>query len=78
MKTFSRSKRWTVLLIGVFVALSFLVLAAANNTPEIGRYRMSLAIRNNFTDIYILDTATGVVKYVGKDEGKPFAAISGK
>lgn len=78
MKLISSPKKWTVLLASVLVALSVLLLAAAGNSPQAGRYRMSVVVRNNFTDIYIIDTATGVVKYAGKDEGKPFEAISGK
>jgi hypothetical protein len=39
---------------------------------------MSVTARGNFTDIYVIDTITGIVKYVGKDEGKPFEQITGK
>jgi len=55
-----------------------LLTGAGNGQQEIGRYRMSVSIRGNFTDIYVIDTVTGVVKYLGKDEGKPFAQVGGK
>ena len=64
----------------IVLVLAALLLTGADNIlqKQVGRYRISLANRGNFTDIYIVDTATGVVKYVGKDEGKPFDQISGK
>lgn len=67
-------------LLGIFLVLALLVLTGASSmqSQEIGRYRMSLAIRGNFTDIYVIDTVTGVVKYLGKDEGKPFEQVGGK
>ena len=66
--------------IGIFLIVALLLLtgASAVNSPDTGRYRMSVAIRGNFTDIYVIDTVTGVVKYLGKDEGKPFAQVGGK
>ncbi|MFZ1985100.1 MAG: hypothetical protein WAU91_11845 [Desulfatitalea sp.] len=63
---------------GLLLALAFLVLTGAGGDPPIGRYQMETVSRNNFTDIFVMDTTTGVVKYVGKDEGKPFEQIQGK
>ena len=51
---------------------------AVPTQSDIGRYRMTVVTRNNFTDIYVVDTTTGVVKFLGKDEGKPFDQIKGK
>jgi hypothetical protein len=68
------------ILLGIFLILVLFLLTGAD-TPqpvETGRYRMSVVIRGNFTDIYVIDTVTGVVKYLGKDEGKSFDQISGK
>lgn len=64
--------------IGLLLALAFLVLTGAGGEQPIGRYQMEIVSRNNFTDIFVMDTTTGVVKYVGKDEGKPFEQIQGK
>jgi hypothetical protein len=64
--------------IGLLLALAFLVLTGAGGDQPIGRYQMEIVSRNNFTDIFVMDTTTGVVKYVGKDEGKPFEQIQGK
>ncbi len=77
MHFLNRHKSVAAFLTGAIVVLSFIFLAA-NSAQQVGRFRMSTVIRGNFTDIYIIDTVTGVVKYAGKDEGKPFDAISGK
>lgn len=61
----------------LMVALLFLTGAGGNST-EIGRYRMSTVVRGNFTDIFVIDTTTGVVKWLGGDEGKPFDEVKGK
>ncbi len=66
------------ILISAFMRLSFLMLAGTNSDSQVGRYRMSVITRNNFTDIFVIDTAAGVVKDVGADEGKPFSGIEGK
>lgn len=64
----------------IFILMAALVFTGMSHTDntQIGRYRMSVVIRNNFTDIFVIDTTTGVVKYVGQDEGKPFEQIKGK
>jgi hypothetical protein len=69
-----------MMLLGGFLILALFLLTGANGTPspEVGRYRMSVSLKGNFTHIYVIDTTTGIVKYVGKDEGKPFGQISGK
>jgi hypothetical protein len=75
-----RDNKASIILLGIFLILVlFLTTGADSMRPqETGRYRMSVAIRGNFTDIYVIDTETGVVKYLGKDEGKPFDQVSGK
>jgi len=77
--TFFRKHTYHVLA-AVFILMLLVLLtgAAQTGTDQVGRYRMAVVTRNNFTDIFIIDTTTGVVKYVGKDEGKPFAQIKGK
>lgn len=76
----TRDNKASFIRLGIFLIIALLLLTGANTmrSPETGRYRMSVAIRGNFTDIYVIDTVTGVVKYVGKDEGKPFAQVGGK
>jgi hypothetical protein len=38
---------------------------------------MGTTVRRDFVEIFVIDTTTGVVKWVGKDEGKPFDEIKG-
>ncbi len=75
-----RDNKASIILLGIFLILVlFLTVGADTMQPqETGRYRMSVSIRGNFTDIYVIDTVTGVVKYLGKDEGKPFDKVSGR
>ena len=63
---------------GLLLALALVALIGAGGEAPIGRYQMELMSRTGFTDIFVIDTTTGVVKYVGKDEGKPFDQIQGK
>lgn len=74
-----KSKKHTLwLLAGILLVLALTMLTAANHSDQVGRYRMALVNRSGFTDIFVIDTTTGVIKYVGKDEGKPFEQIKGK
>ncbi|UCF93808.1 MAG: hypothetical protein JSW39_06520 [Desulfobacterales bacterium] len=66
-------------LIGVAAVLALLFLTGANNVPPTGRYQMDVVIRRDFADVYVIDTATGVVKWLDfKDESKPFDQIKSK
>lgn len=78
MNFLSRHKSVAIFLMGAMAVISFVLLAGADSTQLVGRYRMSVVVQSSFTHIYIIDTVTGVVKYAGKDEGKPFEAITGK
>lgn len=69
--------------LGLFVItiiLAFFIFSGAtknNGSSQIGRYRLSVINRSGFPDLFVIDTATGMVKWVGKDEGKPFTEIKG-
>lgn len=68
------------ILVGMSITLAAVVLTGAaeiEQQPEIGRYRMTALVRNGFTDIFVVDTTNGIVKWVGKDEGKTFDLIKG-
>lgn len=80
MKAKIRLGKASIFFLGVLFMLAVLFLTGANHgqQQDVGRYRMSVSIRGNFTDIYVIDTTTGVVKYLGKDEGKPFELVGGK
>ena len=78
MNSIQKRHKWVVVCLSAFVLLTLFLLAAATYDSQVGRYRMSVITRNNFTDIYVIDTATGIVKYLGADEGKPFDQIKGR
>jgi hypothetical protein len=78
METMPRQQRYMIFLLCVFLLLSLFLFTGAGYESQVGRYRMSVITRNNFTDIFVIDTVTGVVKYLGSDEGKPFAEVKGK
>ena len=66
-------KKITYFLLGALFVLSFLFLTGASDFQQIGRYQISTVVRRDFVDIYVIDTCTGIVKYVtGKNENKPF------
>lgn len=74
-------KRTEMILIGAAITLAILLLTGANQVdsgPQIGRYRLTAVVRGNFPDLFVIDTATGAVKWVGDDEGKPFDQIKGR
>ena len=58
------------------VIAMFLVGAALPDNSEIGRYRMCCSRRGQFTEIFVIDTTNGVVKwYGGSSDGKPFDQV---
>jgi hypothetical protein len=59
---------------GVVVALLFLTGAAS--VPQIGRYQIEAVSRGNYSDVYVIDTTTGAVKWWDtKNENIPFEQI---
>ncbi len=65
-----------VFLLGVFMAISAMFLTGAAPTAQVGRYQIQSWVRDNFLGVFVVDTATGVVKYVDRDqENKPFEEI---
>ena len=67
-------------LLVIMIVLAILFFTGVNSntgSSQIGRYRLSVIGRGGFSDLFVIDTATGIVKYVGKDEGKPFEEIKG-
>ena len=77
----SNRQRLAYILFGFLVSLAVFVLIGATpieDQAQVGRYRLTAVVRGNFPDLFIIDTATGVVKWVGNDEGKPFDQIKGR
>ena len=78
MKKHSDKIKVGLLMIAIALAFVFLTGAMQDNvSSQIGRYRLSVVTRGSFNDLFVIDTATGIVKWVGKDQGKPFEEIKG-
>ncbi len=78
MHTQQWKQRAIFLLIGALAALAVVFLTGADRSPssEIGRYRMCCTPRGSFTEIYVIDTTNGMVKWQGSgDDGKTFQEI---
>ena len=78
-----RSKVWfkkTILFfIGAALVISFFILTGAANVPQIGRYQIEAVSRGNYSDVYVIDTTTGSVKWWDtKHENIPFEQIEVK
>ena len=67
------------LFIGAGVVLAFLLLTGAASVPQIGRYQIEGVSRDGFTNLYVIDTTTGAVKWWDtKNENIPFEEIKVK
>jgi hypothetical protein len=79
MNAMTGQRNMLAVIIGLLLVVALLFLTGAGaSSGEIGRYRMTTVVRGNFTDIFVIDTTTGVVKWLGGDEGKPFEEVKGK
>ena len=83
MKSKDASQKLFFTLIGILMVLALLLLTGttpigSTGNAQIGRYRLTAVVRGNFPDLFVIDTATGAVKWIGNDEGKPFELIKGR
>jgi hypothetical protein len=76
MKPTGLVEKFTFFLIGAGVVMAFLFLTGAANVPQIGRYQIEGISRGDFSDVYVIDTTTGAVKWWDtKYENMPFEQI---
>ena len=71
-------ERAIYLLIGALAALAVVFLTGADlaTSSLIGRYRMCCTPRGSFTEIHVIDTTNGMVKWLGNsDDAKSFDEI---
>ena len=79
MKANGWVEKLVFLLIGVVVAGTFLFLTGAADIPQVGRYQIDTVTRGDFSDVYVIDTSTGAVKWIDfKDQNIPFEQIKVK
>ena len=64
-------------LLGALVAVGLMLLVGAGpNSEMVGRYQLSTCLKRDWVYVYVIDTVTGVVKFVDeKNENKPFEEI---
>jgi hypothetical protein len=79
MSTKGFIEKITYILFGFAIALGFLLLTGADKAVQVGRYQISTEVRRDFVDVYVIDTATGAVKYVdSNNENKPFEEVKSR
>jgi hypothetical protein len=66
-------------LIGAVVMFAFVFLSGAATIPQIGRYQLETASRGEFSDVYVIDTTNGAIKWLdSKQENIPFEQLKVK
>ena len=71
--------RFGYFVLGILACLGILFLTGAGNGGQVGRYQISTCLKRDWVYVYVVDTTTGVVKFVDeKDENKPFEEIKKK
>ena len=79
MKSGKWVTKFSFFLIGAVAVLAFLFLTGATDVPQIGRYQINSVSRGDFSDVYVIDTTTGAVKWWDtKYENIPFEKIEVK
>jgi hypothetical protein len=64
-------------IMGALGVVAILLLTGAANMSAVGRYQMETIVRSNITHVYVMDTATGRVKWVEKMD-TPFEEMKGQ
>ena len=76
MKSSGWVGKFTFFIVGAGVVIAFLFLTGTANVSQIGRYQIQAVSRGNFSDVYVIDTTTGAIKWWDtKHENKPFEEI---
>lgn len=76
MSTVALQGKISFFIIGALSILAVFFLTGASGTNPVGRYQIEIVVRNNITQIYVMDTTTGAVKWVD-DMNKPFTEMKG-
>ena len=61
---------------GAFCCLALFFLTGAASQAPIGKYELAVVTRERITQIYVIDTSTGAVKWVDS-MNTPFSEIKG-
>ena len=71
-----RRTNMVMFLVGALSALALLLLTGAGAHPPVGKYEMEVTYRGKTNLIYVIDTTTGVVKWVDS-MNTPFTQMKG-
>jgi len=71
------SQHIVYLVLGAMITLGLVfIIGAGPNGSQVGRYQLSTCLKRDWVYVYVIDTATGTVKFVDeKNENKPFEEI---
>lgn len=76
MKASGLAERLGFFLGGAVIAVGLFFLLGAGSESQVGRYQISTCLKRDWVWVYVIDTTTGVVKFVDeKNENKPFDEI---
>jgi hypothetical protein len=79
MKLAGLVDKFVFFLIVAGVLIAFVFLTGTASIPQIGRYQIEAVSRGNYSDVYVIDTTTGAVKWWDtKHENIPFEKIKVK
>lgn len=76
MLTRKLRENWVSILVGAVGMLILFLLIGASSHPSKGKYQMEAVVRERITQIYVMDTTTGVVKWVDA-MNTPFEQMKG-
>ena len=76
MTTTKLGKNSALLLAGALSVLALFLLTGAVTQAPPGKYEMEVVVRDRSTQIYVLDTTTGAVKWVNS-MNTPFEQMKG-
>jgi hypothetical protein len=70
-------QRIAFLVVGAVITLGLaFIIGAGPESAQVGRYQISTCLKRDWVYVYVIDTATGKVKFVDeKNENKPFDEI---
>ena len=70
-------KNLAPVLAGALSIMALFMLTGAGSHPTTGRFEMEAVVRDRSIQIYVIDTATGVVKWVD-EMNTPFEQMKGE
>jgi len=76
MTTCGWREKISYFIMGILSVLAILLLTGAAEMNSVGKYQMEAFARGNITNIYVIDTTTGRVKWLDKMD-TPFEEMKG-